>query len=219
VSTPSQTPQPTSLLDLPNVEQSDVLKLLRVELFLAVVPFIFLAAGSFIAIHRLPEGKAFVLEARGVGIFYDFMSALLMMVLFGFFYMFPSLWVRRSISIVYRVVFFLVFTSGLCWLESEKYIAVVQTGDSFVFVRRFPFGSTIVPAGSVASVFTRKTSAIHALRVTASSWRGIPGGTLECERVWIKDQRTMRVMDELALALGGAQADSLRPVAAPAGLR
>jgi hypothetical protein len=29
----------------------------------------------------------------------------------------------------------------------------------------------------------------------------------------------MQIMDELALALGKAQADSLRPVAAPAGLR
>jgi hypothetical protein len=120
--------------------------------------------------------------------------------------------VRRSISIAYRLAFFLIFTVGLCWLEGEKYIAVVQTSDSFIFVRRFSIGSTTVPAAGISSVSARKTSAVSALTIGAMS---SPGSVrhLECQRVWIKDQRTMQIMAELAGALSEAQAKSLKPVA------
>jgi len=205
--------KPSGLFDLPDVEDGALGKLVRRELFVAFVPFVLLAGGSFIAIHRLPAGKAFVLESRGVGIFYDAMSALTIVVLFGFFYMAPALWVRRSISIAYRLTFFLIFTVGLCWLEGQKYIAVVQTGDSFIFVRRFPFGSTTVSTSSLFSVVTRKTSAIGALRITIATSRGAAADTLECQRVWIEDRRTTQAMDELAGALAKAQAESLKPVA------
>jgi hypothetical protein len=201
------------LFDLPDVEDGALGKMIRRELVLALIPFVLLAAGSFIAVHRLPEGKAFVLESRGIGVFYDFMSALTLFILFGFIYMAPSLWVRPSISIAYRIAFFLIFTIGLCCLEGEKYIAVVQTPGSLLFVRRFPFGSTSVPLDGITSISARKTSAIAALSITAATQDGLRARTLNCQRVWLKDQRTMRIMDELAAELREIQATSHKPVA------
>jgi hypothetical protein len=64
----NQSQSPNSLIDFPNVEQGDLWRMLKREVLLALVPFILLAAGSFIASHRLPAGKAFVLESRGIGV-------------------------------------------------------------------------------------------------------------------------------------------------------
>ena len=204
---------PTGLFDLVDMEDRALSKMLRREGFLALFPFILLAAGSFIALHRLPAGKAFVLESRGIGIFYDVMSALTLFLIFGFVYMAPSLWVRRWLSIIYRVTFFLIFTIGLCWLEGERFIAVVQTDHSFIFIRRFTLGHIEIPAASITSTSIRKTSAIAALTIETESRRGVPNGRLECQRVWLKDKRTMVVMVELVRALTEARDDSHKAVA------
>jgi hypothetical protein len=214
----NKTHQPSGLFDLPDVEDGALGKMLRRELLLALIPFLFLATGSFIAIHHLPEGKSFVLESRGRGVFYDFISALALFIFFGFVWMAPSMWVRRSISIAYRLTFFLCFTVGLCWVEGRKYIAVVQTPDSFIFVRRFPLGTTTVPSSSISSVFSRKTSAIRAVSVTATA-PGKGNRTLDCQRVGLKDQRTMSVMDELAAELETARGTSKTSVAPTTGAR
>jgi hypothetical protein len=99
VTTSGPSKNPPSLFELPDVQDGALGKLVRRELFIALLPFILLAAGSLVATHRLPAGKAFVLESRGVGIFYDFMGAFTLFVLFGFIYMAPTLWVRRSIAL------------------------------------------------------------------------------------------------------------------------
>jgi hypothetical protein len=211
--------QPKGLLDLPDVDEGALWKMVRRESLLALIPFVLLAGGSFVALHRLPEGKAFVLESRGAGVFYDFMSALVLFIFFGFIYMAPSLWVRRSISIAYRLTFFLVFTVGLCWVESKKYIAVVQNPQSMVFVRRFPFGSRRISAGNITSISVRKTSAVAALSVTASTWGGVGTETLDCQRVWLKDRRTVQIMDELADELREAQVTPHKAVAPATGAR
>jgi len=208
----TNSPQRAGLFDLHNVEASALGKMIRRELLLALVPFVLLAGGSFIAIHHLPTGKAFVLESRGVGIFYDFMSALMLFIFFGFIYMAPSLWVRPSLSIVYRFTFFLVFTVGLFWIEGAKIVAVVQTDDSFIFIRRFPYQPIPVRGNDIWSISTCNTGAIAALSVQAMSGRG-RADDLVCQRVWLKDQRTMQIMDELAAELHAAQAKSLKPVA------
>ena len=204
-----KTQQTSSLFDLPDVQDGALGKMLRREVLLALIPFLLLAAGSFIAVHRLPDGKAFILESRGMGLFYDFMSALTLFIFFGFVWLAPSMWVRRSISIAYRLTFFLIFTVGLCWIEGSKCIAVVQTSQSFVFVRRFPLGPTTVPVNSIRSVSTRKTRSIAALEVRAA----IAPRLLECQRVWLKDHRTMQIMAELAAELEQAQRTPHKPVA------
>ena len=204
-----KTQQPGGLFDLPDVEDEALGKMLRRELLLAIIPFLFLAGGSFIAIHRLPRGKAFILESRGIGIFYEFMSALTLFIFFGFVWLAPSMWVRRSIAIAYRLTFFLIFTVGLCWIEGKTYVAVVRTPQSFIFVRRFPLASTTVPIGGITSVSARKTRSIAALEMRAV---GVPE-PLECRRVWLKDRRTMQIMDELAAELEQAQRAPHKPVA------
>ena len=121
--------------------------------------------------------------------------------------------VRRWLSIIYRLTFFLIFTIGLCWLEGERFIAVVQTDHSFIFIRRFPLGHVEIPAASITSTSIRKTSAIAALTVETHSWRGIPNGKFECQRVWLKDKRTIVIMVELVRALTEARDDSHKAVA------
>lgn len=195
------------------MEDGALWKMVRREGLIAVIPFVLLAAGSFIAVHRLPPGKAYVLESRGIGVFYDFMGALALFGIFGFIYMAPSLWVRRSLGIIYRITFFLIFTVGLCWIEGERIIAVVDDGDSFIFIRRFPLEAIPVRPGGLAMISTRKTGAVAMLNVHAQSWRGIPAGNLECQRVWLEDKRTMQIMDELAAALQSARTQSHKPVA------
>src|SRR5258705_1157440 len=107
-----KTHQPSGLFELPDVEHGALAKLVRRELFLAFLPFVLLAAGSFIATCRLPGGKAYVLESRGVGVFYDFMGAVTLFILFGFIYMAPTMWVRRSIALASRLTPFLIFTAA-----------------------------------------------------------------------------------------------------------
>src|SRR5882672_11269802 len=107
--------KPDSLTDLPDVEHCDLLRMLKREFLVAMIPFILLAGGSYIATHRLPVGKAYVLESRGTGNVYEIALTVIMLALFGFFYMFPSLWVRRSISLAYRIVLLVIVTAGLFW--------------------------------------------------------------------------------------------------------
>jgi hypothetical protein len=205
----TKTQHPGGLFDLPDVPDGALGKMLRRELLLALIPFLLLAGGSFIAVHRLPHGKAFILESRGRGLFYDFMSALMLFVFFGFVWMAPSMWVRRSISIAYRVTFFLIFTVGLFWAEGRNYIAVVQTPQSFIFIRRFPLPSTSVSASSLTSISIRKTKAIAALQARSADAPHL----LECQRVWLKDPQTTQVMAELAAELELAQGAPHKPVA------
>jgi len=193
--------QPTWLIDLPDVEHSDLVRMLKRELFLALVPFLVLAVGSFIATRRLPPGSAFVLESRGIGIWYDILVTVVAVGFFAAFYMFPALWVRRSLSIVYRILIFLTFTCVLFAMEAERHIAVVQSGDTFTFVRRYPLGSVTVAAGEITTISTQTTKAFGQVRIEART--GGPRGqqNIVCQLVWARDQRTMQVMDELALAL------------------
>src|SRR5687768_17488370 len=94
---PMPQPQPTSFLSLPDVEESDLARMVKRELVLALVPFLLLTLTSYAAIYRLPSGKAFILEPYGRGLFYDILVAVLAVGLFGAFYMFPALWVGRRI--------------------------------------------------------------------------------------------------------------------------
>jgi hypothetical protein len=207
-----QQPQ-TSLLDLPTVADSALMRMLKRELLLAFIPFMVLAVGSFITTRRLPPGKSFILESRGIGVWYDVLLTVVAVAFFGALYALPSLWARRRSSITYRIVLFLTLTLVVFGWEAERYIAVVQNGNTFTFLRRVPFGSVTIAAGDLTIISAQKSSPLSQLRLEA--W---PAGSrspriLLCQHVWAKDKRTIRVMDELGVALRAARDMSHTPVA------
>jgi hypothetical protein len=55
----------------------------------------------------------------------------------------------------------------------------------------------------ITSISTRKTSAIAALLLFTADHGGIGANTLDCRRVWPKDQRTIHIMDQHGHSDGG----------------
>lgn len=125
---------------------------LRFHLKLALAVNLAVYMATRIALLRLPDGEAFVLEPRAWRA-----KALIFLVmgLFDLFYLLivvATSDVRPSLRAALRLVTFAVLVAPVPYFQSTQAIAAVKSGTSFSFIYPFPFSRDVVPADEVSDV-------------------------------------------------------------------
>ena len=182
------------------------------ELTIAIAIHLFFFFGGMLTIRYAPAGTLFDLRPKGSAILSEFTERVVVITGFLVLYTLPIFSVRKSIARALRILMFGLFVVFLSASHAGERIAVVRTADSFIFLKRFPFGNTSFLASKLPAVEEAQTTRTRTIYL---SWAGEYGlnNSLKCLPVHRSDAVAGAALDglESALAASGCQATITRP--------
>lgn len=167
---------------------------MQFHFMLAASIFFVFKACSLMSVLALPQGTAYVLTPRGLGIVLDLIVSVVIIAAALLVYNLITAGKFFKSTLAKAIVFFALFV-GLAYFHGAKYVAVVKTGSSFVFVRPLPWDKKILGEKNLQTKIN-DSGIVRELEIKTA------GESIHCRPVYSIDVETLQILDELTRELG-----------------
>ncbi len=144
-------------------------KYIKVTLTINLGLFFLFNMGERITVWQFTGDGIFDLSPKGWGYPLELIIAVLGVSVFTIFYTLPSFMVRPWIGFCLKALFNGGFGLFLLFVSANRSIGVQERRDHFVFVRTWPFPSTVLTRHEIEDVRFRNTGFVSAIGIKHSS--------------------------------------------------